>query len=257
MDRPATVPADLDVTDLGRQVAHLSDQVQRLAEATAYLVERTRHAELHEREWEDLKQDATPVLNDLYCVAVEQLGEIEPHVRLEEILYLFKRVARNTRTLTAMVDRLESLNDLVEDAAPLTDDMFAQAVATLDTMERRGYFELGREGARIVEKVATAFTEEDLRQLGDNVVLILQTVKEMTQPEIMGLMRNITGTYRASQLEHPATAQSVSLLSLVRQIADPETRRGLALALAMLRSVAQQRDSRTAGNGSTDPGSRG
>ena len=38
----------------------------------------------------------------------------------------------------------------------------------------------------IADRVVTEFTEEDVKALGDNVVTILNAVKEMTQPEVMG-----------------------------------------------------------------------
>ncbi len=57
-------------------------------------------------------------------------------------------------------------------------------------LERKGYFAFARGGMRIVDNIVTSFSEEDVRPLGDNVVLILQTVKEMTQPEIMNFVRN-------------------------------------------------------------------
>ena len=44
---------------------------------------------------------------------------------------------------------------------------------------------------QIADNVVTSFTEEDVRKLGDNAVLILKTVKDLTQPEIMGLVRAI------------------------------------------------------------------
>ena len=47
-----------------------------------------------------------------------------------------------------------------------------------------------------MDQVVTSFTEEDVRQLGDNVVLILNTVKAMTQPEIMNMVNNYHGSGR-------------------------------------------------------------
>ncbi|MCB0238923.1 MAG: hypothetical protein KDH08_09810, partial [Anaerolineae bacterium] len=62
----------------------------------------TEHMEAQRRrqqEWDDLKTDLTPVAMDLFQVAVEQLNEIEPYVQLEDLLYLVKRLARNTRNI--------------------------------------------------------------------------------------------------------------------------------------------------------------
>ena len=57
-------------------------------------------------------------------------------------------------------------------------------------MERKGYFTFVQGGMEILDTVVSNFTEDDVRQLGDNIVLILNTVKEMTQPEAMHLLRS-------------------------------------------------------------------
>lgn len=75
-----------------------------------------------------------------------------------------------------------------------------------------------------------------MRQLGSNVVLILQTIKEMTQPEVMHFARNMVS---AIESEGPA-AVSISYRSLLGQMRDPNVRRGLALTLRVLRNLGLQ-----------------
>ena len=82
-----------------------------------------------------------------------------------------------------------------------------------------------------MDKVVTSFTEEDVQQLGDNVVLILNTVKEMTQPEIMTMLSN---TAHSIQDEEPV---NTSMISILRQLNDPAVRKGLAKTLNVLKSV--------------------
>ena len=98
---------------------------------------------------------------------------------------LVKRLARNTRNLNDMLDTLESAQDFVHDAAPLTKDMMTEATTQLGELERKGYFGFVRQGMYVMDQVVTSFGEEDVKQLGDNVVLILNTVKALTQPEMM------------------------------------------------------------------------
>jgi len=83
-----------------------------------------------------------------------------------------------------------------------------------------------------MENVVTSFSEEDVRQLGDNVVLILQTVKEMTQPEIMSMVRESVEVLRE---EEPP--ENVSLFTIIRQMNDPQVKRGLSKTLSVLRTV--------------------
>lgn len=240
MQQAVTVQAS-DMAAIADELRFLREQVAELSEQTRYLAERARVREVKDREWDDFKHDFTPVANDLYGVLVEQLAELEPHVHLEDIVRLLKRLARNTRTLESMLDRLESANDFIEDAAPLTNDMFQGAVLMMADMEHKGYFGFARESTRIVDNIVTSFTEDDVRQLGDNVVLILNTVKEMTQPEVMTMVRNLGATYRL-QVEEPDGEVPTSILSLLRQMRDPDVRRGLAITMNMLKVMARQQE---------------
>ena len=124
--------------------------------------------------------------------------------------------------------------ELWQDASPLSRDAFLNLMMQLNEMERKGYFTFLQGGLEIADRVVTSFNEDDVRQLGENIVLILQTVKEMTQPEIMNMMRN---TAHIVKDEEPV---DTSLLSIMRQFNDPSVRRGLAKTLQVLKSVADK-----------------
>ncbi|MEZ4771409.1 MAG: DUF1641 domain-containing protein, partial [Caldilineales bacterium] len=222
----------------------MMDQTQILLELsnkldalTAQMAEMTEFVEAQRRrqqEWDDLKADLTPVAMDLYQVAVEQLNEVEPYVQLEDLLYLVKRLARNTHNIEQLLDQVESFSDLLQDAGPIVNDAFLSAVQQMDVMERKGYFRLAKEGQYVLDNVVDAFGPQDVRQLGDNVVTILTTVKEMTQPEIMAMAQNLAGTMRRSEAQPDEV--NTSFWGILKQLRDPQTRRGLAVTLDMLKA---------------------
>ncbi|NOZ26735.1 MAG: DUF1641 domain-containing protein [Chloroflexi bacterium] len=218
-------------------LTELNAKIDALTEQVAFLTEQARAAQRRQQEWDELKQDMMPIVNDLYLLSVEQLQEVESYVQLEDILHLFKRLLRNVRNLELLLDQLESLQDFLADAGPLTRDATLHLIEIMDQMERKGYFAFLQEAMRIVDVIVTSFTPEDVRLLGDNVVLILNTVKEMTQPEIMRLLHSLTSAYREAETRPEALPSST--LDLVKQMRDPEVRRGLALTMQMLKIVAQ------------------
>ena len=85
----------------------------------------------------------------------------------------------------------------------------------------------------IADEVVTGFTEEDVEQLGDNVVLILETIKEMTQPELMQMMR--TTIHEVGEMDD--SGEPPGMMNLLRQMRDPDVRRGLARMMTLLRSM--------------------
>ena len=223
------------------QTQILLELSQKLDTLTGQMAEMTDYVESQrrrQREWDDLRTDLTPVAMDLFQVAVEQLNEIEPYVQLEDLLYLVKRLARNTHNIQQLLDQVESVSDLLQDAGPIVNDAFLSAVQQMDVMERKGYFRLVKEGQYVLDNVVDAFGPADVRQLGDNVVTILMTIKEMTQPEIMAMAQNLAGTMRKTEAQPEEV--STSFWSILKQLRDPQTRRGLAMTLDMLKAVGTE-----------------
>ena len=121
------------------------------------------------------------------------------------------------RNLEKMLDQLESLADLIETLEPLADDAFGKAVDIMAGLEAKGYFSFTQGGMKLIDNIVTSFSAEDVNRLGDNIVLILNTIKDMTQPEIIGFVRN-TLLVAEKEIEKPV---DISYLGLVRQMRDP------------------------------------
>ncbi len=209
----------------------LNQKLDKLAIQVEFLTEEAHRQKRRQQEWDELKDDLMPVGNEIFRLSVEQLEEVQHHVQMEDLLRLFKRVLRNTRNLEMMLDQLESVSELLQDASSLSNDAFMTLLLQLNEMERKGYFVFLQGGLDMVDRIVTSFSQEDVAQLSDNIVLILQTVKEMTQPEIMNMLSN---TALIVQDEEPV---DTSLLSIIRQMNDPAVRKGLAKSLHVLKSV--------------------
>ena len=219
------------VATLDQTLVALNQKLDKLAVQVEFLTEEAQTQKRRQQEWDELKNDLIPIGNELFRLSVEQLEEVHQHVQMEDLLRLFKRLLRNTRNLEMMLDQVEGMLELWLDMSPLSKDVFFNVMTQLDEMERKGYFTFLQGGLDIVDRIVTSFTEEDVRQLGENVVLILQTVKEMTQPEIMTMLSN---TAHVVKDEEPV---NTSLLSIMRQLNDPAVRKGLAKTLQVLKSV--------------------
>lgn len=229
---------DYPSANIERKLDQLAENMQFLSEQVALLTAKAQTDSRRQEEWDDLRADLTPVINDLYGVTVEQLNEIQSEVHLEDLLALLKRFLRSTRSLTALLDQLESANDLLQDISPLTKDMFSEVVTLFSELENRGYFGFVRQGQYVIDQIVTSFSEEDVRLLGDNIVLILNTMKTLTQPEMMTMVNNLTQGFREAEAE--VEQLPTSMLGIMGQMRDPDVRRGLALTMNMLKRVSQQ-----------------
>jgi uncharacterized protein YjgD (DUF1641 family) len=184
----------------------------------------------------ELKDDLIPMANHMIKLSIDELAEIGTEFRVEDLLFLLKRVLRDTHLLLETLDRLEAIMGLADEMQLLGRGVFNQTVETLDQMEQRGYFDFARGGMYIMERIVKEFNEEDVRALGDNIVTILTTVRNMTQPEVLALANNAIGAIR----EVPTDTKPLSTLALLKELNDPKVRMGLTRMLGMVKALADQ-----------------
>jgi uncharacterized protein YjgD (DUF1641 family) len=191
----------------------------------------------HRREMEDLKDDLTRVGKDLFQTAVVELEGVQDQFRTVDVVHLGKKLMRNVNTITRVVEQLESFKDFMEDASPLARETFIGLMNKLDDFDRKGYFGFMKEMGKVADNVVTSFTAEDVKNLGDNMVAILNTVKSMTEPDMLHAMNNALSLYKKMDLD---VEDDVSLLALLREMNTPQARKGMALAIRFLKSMASQ-----------------
>jgi uncharacterized protein YjgD (DUF1641 family) len=180
-----------------------------------YLVGQAQAQQKQRQEFDELKGDVIPIANHMVKLSIDELAEIGSDFQLEDLLFLLKRTLRDTRMIVTGLDRLESMMELYDESQRLGKQVFSQTVTTLDRMERDGYFSLARSGWQIIERIVHEFSAEDLSGLGDRLVEVLNSLKN--SQELDG-----------------------SLGGLLRQMRNPETRRGLALTLRILQAIGTQ-----------------
>ena len=133
--------------------------------------------------------------------------------------------------------QLGPMSELAEQLTHLSGPAMAKATEVLTVADDKGYFAFARQGGMIADRVVTEFSEEDVAALGENVVTILTAVKEMTQPEVMGLVQR---TALSVQDAEDTPMEPPSMFALLKSMRDPQTRRGLAKVMAMLHTVGEE-----------------
>lgn len=185
---------------------------------------------------DELKADMIPIANHMVKLTIDELADIGNEFRAEDLLFLLKRVLRDTHLLIRMMDYLEGAMGFAEEAELLGKQVFNQAVEKLDEMEHKGYFAFASQGMNMVDRIVSEFSEEDALALADNIVTIIKTVRNMTQPDIMALANRTVDVMREEQ----APESIPSAFSLLRDLGDPQVRAGMARMLNMLKTLGAQ-----------------
>jgi uncharacterized protein YjgD (DUF1641 family) len=103
--------------------------------------------------------------------------------------------------------------------------------------------------------VVTTYSREDVEALGDNVVQILDIIKDLTQPEVLAMAQRLLDVMQhQGEIVAVYDEEPPSLFALAGKIRDPEVRRGMARAIDTLKAVSAVDVQTTAINdGTTDP----
>ncbi|MBP7692318.1 MAG: hypothetical protein KA764_10390 [Anaerolineales bacterium] len=225
---------DTQVSVRAEDLAALLQKMDALTVQVGALTEQVEAQRRGTQALEEMVHELTPVFNQGFKTVVRELDEVGDQFTAEELVYLVKRLLANTQRFNTLLIQLEAGLDLLAEVQLLSKPVFDTAVHTMDHLDRRGYFVFAQEGARMADRIVTEFTPADARALSDNIVTILKTVKNMTQPDIMALANNAV-----DQLHEPApAAREASVWSLLRDLNDPQVRTGLARLLRVLKTFS-------------------
>ena len=228
------------------RTAVLEAKIDALTEQVAQIASEAREQRMRRESWDELRLDVTPLLGQAMESAGRQLEDVQDFTSVDDLVRLLKRMLRNINRIEETFERFESALEFLDDAGSLGDEAFVKALRALETFEQRGYFSFAKAGFDVVDRVVTTYGEDDVKALGDNVVTMLDTVKEITQPDMLALLQRMIDALQAQQHiieEEGETAPS--MFALVRKMRDPDVRRGINRALNALGSVTAETSAAT------------
>ncbi len=218
----------------GTEAAELRRRVDAIDRKLDIILEEIELQRRHRREMEDLKDDLMRVGKDLYASAVVELEEVHDHMEAGDAVHLLKKLLRNVNNINLTLERLESAQDFIQDFTPVSRELFFDTMNRLDELDRKGYFAFLAELVKVGDTVVTSFSPEDVRRLGENIVTILQTVKSLSQEDVLRTVNNGLSVYRQLSIDVP---EKVSTWQLLRELNTPEMRRGLAYLIRFQKSL--------------------
>jgi len=185
----------------------------------------------------DLMADLSIIGNDLFGATVTELDSAGVNIDAEAVKVLLLKIVRNIDSLNEMFDTLEATFDLIKDITPVIRQMGLDGVDQLQKLESKGYIDFMKESSKIFDNIVAHFTTEDVRLLADNVVSILETVKKLTQPEMLATINNGLVVYRSLDVN---SIPEYSLMKAFRAMKTPEMKKGLGFLITFLRNIVAE-----------------
>ncbi len=217
----------------------LERKLDLMSEQLNVVVAELREQRSKRQQWEELISDLAPISAEAMTLASRELEAVQEWVEPADMLRLLRRILRNTNNIEEGMAQYESIMELISDLGPLTSGAFTKLLETLEDYESRGYFEFVGAGLGVVDKIVTSYSKEDVEALGDNVVHMLEIVKDLTQPEMLAVAERLLDVVqRQAQVAALEPEEAPSLFALAGKMRDPEVRMGLARALNTFKAVS-------------------
>ncbi len=191
----------------------IDERLDRLAVQVEAIAEDLRLQRESREQWHELAQTLAPVSRGAFDLANRELEELSADVTVDDALRLARSLARSLPELEAVVGQMRSMTDLGAEMATLGGAGVARVSEVLAEAERKGYFVVARGGATVLDRVVTTYADEDFDALAQRLETFLASVRESLS----------------------TTAPTPSTLGLLKRFRDPQTRRGMARALDLLR----------------------
>ncbi|MEZ5082935.1 MAG: DUF1641 domain-containing protein [Bacteroidales bacterium] len=185
----------------------------------------------------DLMDDLSIVGKDVFKTSVTELDKAGIEIDGEVVVGTGIKLIRNIDNINQFLDTLESINDFIKDASPIARQVGLDAIQKMNELDQKGYIEFFRELSKVMENIITHFTPKDVKDLADNIVTILETVKGITQPDMLSAMGNAVDIFKNLDTKD---IPEYSLWKAMKEMNSPEMKKGLGFMITFLKKLAKE-----------------
>jgi uncharacterized protein YjgD (DUF1641 family) len=213
-----------------KQIAELNQKVDTI-------LEYVNQQRLKSQAVDDLIEDVSIIGKDVYDSTVKALDDHEVVLQPDELRELGIRFAQNVGNFNTLLDAMGSTMDLMRDVGPIANEVIIDATKKLHEFEQKGYFEFMKEVGTIIDNIVTYYGVEDVRMLAENVVAILDTVKNLTQPDMLRSVDNAVRVFASLEMDN---VPSYSVFRVMREFNTPEMKKALGFFVTVLKNLSKE-----------------
>ena len=217
--------------DLQKQIDDINVKLDTLLEyATAQ--------KLRIERMDDLVADVNIITRDVFRSTVEELDKQGVELNWEDLQYLAFKFIKNVDKFTYLMDTFDSVFDLIQDMGPIVRKVIIDTIKKMAVLEKKGYFEFFGELMGAMDTVITQYSGEDVKLLSDNIVTIMDTVKNMTQPEMLKAMNNAMAVFQKLEVDD---IPEYSIWKAMKEMRSPEMKKGIGFMITFLKNLSNDK----------------
>jgi uncharacterized protein YjgD (DUF1641 family) len=210
------------------------DQIKEINQKLDLLLENVNQQRLKSEMIEDLISDVAIIGKDAYETSVEKLEEQGVELDGDALQLMFFKMLKNIDNFSMILNMFESMVDLSKDLAPIAKQTGYDVIDKFTELDKKGYFEFFSEALKIIDNIVQHYSVEDVRMLADNIVTILDTFKNLTQPDMMKAMDNALNIFKNLDTTN---VPEYSIWKVMKELNTPEMKRGLGFVLTFMKNL--------------------
>jgi len=216
--------------DLQKQINEINEKLDEI------LICATQQR-LRSEKMDDLMADLSIIGKDAFLSTVVELDKQGIELNVDDLKNLSFKVIRNLDRFSAMLSIFESVYDLMQDLSPVVREMIIDFIKKLHELEKKGYFEFFTELLKIADNIVTNYSAKDVRLLSENIVSIMDTIKNMTQPQMLQAMNNAVNIYQKLDIDN---IPEYSVWKAMKELRTPEMKRGIGFLITFLKNLSAE-----------------
>jgi len=214
---------------------NIQEQINQINEKLDLVLHHVNEQRLKSERLEDLVDDLSIVGTDAFRSTVGELDKRGIELDVDDIKGLSLSVLRNVSNFYKAIDLFEQVIDLSKDMGPIINEVGVDLTHKLHEFDQKGYFDFMRELGNIMDNVVTNYSTEDVKALSDNIVKILDTLGNITQPDMLDAINNAVSIFKNIDTEN---IPEYSLWKAFKEMRTPEMKRGLGFMITFLKNLA-------------------
>lgn len=218
---------------------NIQQQIDEINRKLDFILEEVIEQKQSRETLSDLADDLSIVGKDVFKNTVIELDKAGVELDSDAVKGTGIRLIRNINNINEFLDTLESINDFLKDASPIARQVGLDAIQKMNELDQKGYIEFFKELSKVLENVVSHFSTEDVRELAENVVTILETVKGMTQPDMLLAMNNAVTVFKNLDTKN---IPEYSLWGAMKEMRSPEMKKGLGFMITFLKKLSQEEE---------------
>jgi uncharacterized protein YjgD (DUF1641 family) len=200
------------------------------------ILEIANEQKLRSGRMDDLVADVNIITKDAFRTTVEELENQGVELNWDDLKFLAFKFLKNIDKFTWVMDTFESVYDLMQDMGPVVREVIIDTIREMAEMEKKGYFEFFTELTRAMDTVVEHYSGEDVKLLADNIVTIMDTFKNLTQPEMLLAMNNALNVFQKLEVEN---IPEYSIWKAMNEMRSPEMKKGIGFMISFLKNLSK------------------